>query len=516
MNPGWLLREVRAKRDAAPFDRDRLRHYQTATLIPFLAEHPRSAAFVDMGLGKTISVLTLLSDLLFAGEIGRVLIVAPKRVAIQTWPTEMAEWKHCAWMTHTLIRPDEDAAEVAAAMQAARDRENRLAFGSPAHAAGKARTAVFLAQRERAARTPNHIHIINREAVEWLVGYWGRKWPYDCVIIDESTSFSDHTTKRWKALTKIVRQLKRIHLLSGTPAPEGIGDLFAQCYLLDAGERFGRSITAFRQNYMMQDRYTRKWLPQLGGVEAVTAKMSDIAIVMKARDYMGDQAAIFEPLCIERPIVMERRELARYKAFERSMILEMADDVEIEAKNAGVLSRKLLQFASGFVYDEERKPHWIHRNKVDELHQLVEENPGEPLLVAYGFKPSLAILQREFPKATTMDRDGKCVADWNAGKIPMLFVHPQSAGHGLNMQLGPGHILVCYDTPEALELYLQIVARLARSGQRQLVKVIHLVTRGTLDALAVKKLRGKESAQDEITRYLREYRKSLRGAGAVL
>lgn len=454
---------------------------------------------------NTVSVLTLIDELFWRGEINKALIIAPLRVAVQTWPTEMEDWRHVAWMTEafSLIRPDPADPEVTSARRRAR-ASNPF---SPNNAAAKAQTRVFELQKRRAAQSERPIHIINREQVTWLVNFLGRSWAYDAVVIDESTSFADHSSQRFKALCKVIFRSKRVHLLTGTPAPEGIGDLFAQCYLLDGGKRFGKGITAFRQFYMMQNPYTMKWSPQLGAVEKVTAKMADICLVMREDDYLDVQ----KPLLIERPIVLEPSELQQYKEFERTLILELPDDVEIEAVNAGVLAQKLLQYASGAVYDAERKVHVLHDYKLDELRELVEENPGEPLMVAYGFKSSLDRLRKAFPKATVMDRTGACVADWNKGKIPMLFVHPQSAGHGLNMQLGPGRILVFFDTPSSLEQYLQVIKRIARSGQKRLVKVIHLTTRGTLDALAVPRLKNKESAQDTVTNYLRKLRKRIKG-----
>lgn len=497
-----LLRYVNEVLDRAIRDEDDLRAYQREKLIPFLLETPRSAAYVDMGLGKTVSVLTVIDHLYWRGLVKKVLIIAPLRVAVQTWPTEIADWRHTAWMRYSLIRPDPSHPEVNSAMREARQADPL----SPGHAANKAKTRVMREHMAEKAESDAPIHIINREQVEWLVGLFGRlRWPYDCIIVDESTSFADHRTARWQALASVVQRTGRIHLLSGTPAPEGIQDLFAQIYLLDGGVRFGKGITHFQKRYMMQNPYTKKWRPQLGAVERVTKLCADICLVMREEDYLDVQ----QPLVYERPIVLEPHELKQYREFGRSLILQLGEDVEIEAVNAGVLSGKLLQYASGAVYDQDRKVHYIHEHKIEEMHELVDENPGQPLLVAYWFKPSLYRLRKEFPHAVVMDKEGACVDKWNAGEIPMLLVHPQSAGHGLNMQLGPGHILVFFDTPASLELYQQTIKRIARPGQKRLVKVIHLVARGTLDALAVPKLRNKESAQDSVIDFLRRLRRKL-------
>lgn len=500
---GWLLDECRELVESVPRGLDDLRDYQRDKLVPFLIENPKSAAYVDMGLGKSIAVLTVLDHLLTHGLMRKALIIAPLRVAIQTWPTEIEEWKHTLWLRYTVIRPNERAPEVTSAMAQARKGD----LLSPAHAAGKARTMACRQQMRKLTNLDTPIHIINREQVTWLVEYWATmgKWPYDVVIVDESTSFADHTSKRWKALAKVAMHTKRIHLLSGTPAPEGIQDFFAQIYLLDGGARFGRGITAFRESYLIQNPYTRAWKPMPGAVERVTAKIADICMVMKE----GDHLDITQPLVIERPIVLEDDELRKYQEFERELILTLPDNVEIEAVNAGVLSQKLLQYASGAVYDQDRNIHIIHSHKLEELEQIVAENPGEPLLVAYGFKSSLWRLRKRFRKATVMDRTGACIRDWNEGKIDMLLVHPQSAGHGIQLQLGPGHVLIFYDTPSSLELYLQMVKRIARPGQRKLVKVIHLVARGTLERYAVPKLMAKESMQDAITDRLRQLRSKL-------
>lgn len=498
---GWLHRWSRAKVNAAIRGRDDLRPYQSGLMLPFLLEHPRSAAFVGMGLGKTVTILTLLDELFWRGELDKALIIAPLKVATQTWPVEIQEWQHICWMPYSLIRHDPSAPEVASAAKAARINEENVS---------KARTEVFREQRIAATQAEEFLHIINREQVSWLVDYWGKDWPYSTIVVDESTSFSDHTSQRWKKLASVAQKARRIHLLSGTPAPEGLTDLFAQVYLLDGGKRFGKHITSFRRRYMMQDPYTKRYTPQLGAVEIVTDLISDIALVMREEDFLD----VKQPIVIERPILLEPDELKAYKKFERELILQLPDDVEVEAVNAGVLSSKLLQYASGYVYDQDKKAHVIHRHKLDEMRELREETKGRPLLVAYWFRESLVQLRKEFPKAVVMDREGNCIKAWNEGGIDMLLIHPQSAGHGIQLQQGPGHVLIFYDTPASLELYQQTIKRIARSGQKRVVRVIHLVARGTLDALAVGKLRGKESAQDAIINRLRKLRAKLKGKKA--
>jgi SNF2 family DNA or RNA helicase len=497
----WLRsREARVRHHV-----EDLRAYQTDELIPFAMDNPYSGLFVDMGLGKTVSVLTILNALFERDLNLRVLIIAPLRVAVQTWPTELAEWSHTWWMTYTLIRPDENHPDCIEAQRLARVAQRQDEFGSPNYAARKAKTAHLELQRRKLADTDRMIHIINREAVDWLVGYHGKAWPYDVVIVDESTSFADHTSLRFKALNKVRSRFKRLHLLTGIPAPEGIEDYFAQIYLLDRGERFGKGITAFRETYLVQNKYSRKWTPQIGAAKVVAEKIKDICIVMRSEDYLDRT----KPLVIERPILLEPNELASYKRFERELILDLPDGEEIEADNAAALAQKLLQLASGAVYDQTGAYHEIHHHKLEELAELREETKGTPLLIAYWHKSSLARLRKLLPKATVMDRTGSCVPNWNAGKISELLIHPMSAGHGLNMQLGPGHILVYFDNPRPLEVYLQTIARLDRPGQKRQVKVIHLVTRGTVDEAIVPSLIDKNDTQDAIRKYIRDLRKDM-------
>jgi len=235
----------------------------------------------------------------------------------------------------------------------------------------------------------------------------------------------------------------------------------------------------------------------------VAAKIADICLVMREEDYLDAD----KPLVVERPVVLDPAELARYKAFEKNLILELPEGGEVEAETGAALGQKLMQYASGAVLDAERQVHHVHDRKLEEMAQLREEAQGSPLLVAYWHRASLARLTKLFPMATVMDKEARCLADWNAGKINMLLIHPASAGHGLNMQLGPGHILVFFDNPWPLELYMQTIKRLARPGQKKPVKVFHLVTRGTLDETVVPVLRAKEDAQDTVRKYIRDLRR---------
>lgn len=501
-----LARAAKVKHDVSI-----MRRYQTGELVPFMMGNPFSAAFVDLGLGKTVSTLTVLVKAFDAGTINKALIIAPLRVAIQTWPTELQEWSHTWHMSFTLIRADLDHPGILRAQKMARrlEAEKRDEFGLPNTAAQKAKTRHLEMQKRRLARQPTMIHIINREAVQWLVKGFGSSWPYDCVIVDESRGFSDNDTARWGALNSVRPFIKRMHLLSAIPAPEGIFEYFAQLYLLDRGQRLGHNKTAFRTRYMKQSPYTKEWTALEGADKEVANQIADICLVMRANDYLPRR----QYHVVERPIVLDRAEMRLYRDFEKEFVTTL-DDVQIEAVNGGVLAGKLLQLASGAVYDDKGKFHIVHDHKLEELKQIVEETPGTPLLVAYWHQASLDRLRKLFPKAVVMDKKGDRVVDWNAGKISMLLVHPRSAAHGLNMQLGPGHILVFFDNPLPLDDYLQMIGRLDRSGQKNVVTVIHLVAQETVDAKVVPSLRDKDDAQQAVRGYIRDLRKSWRARHA--
>jgi SNF2-related domain len=499
------FRKLLLDRLAAAFrDFADLRGYQKNELIPFLIANPFSAAYVDMGLGKTVSVLTVLQELFTLGKIRRCLIIAPLRVAVQTWPTELREWSHTWWMTYTLIRANETHPGLLEAMREARTDAKFEDLLTGNFMANAAKTAHIEKQKRELAATDTIIHIINREAVKWLVEFWGKNWPYDCVIVDESTSFADHRTERWKALNSVRPKITRLHLLSGIPAPEGIEDYFAQVYLLDRGERFGKGITRFKQAYLLPpySNPRHKWTARPGADKEIADKIADLCMIMREEDYLDREKAIV----IERKIILDPPELKLYKTFEKEMILSLPE-VEIEAENGAALGQKLLQMASGAVYDTDRKWHHIHDHKIEEVTQLQEEAQGSPLLVAYWHRSSLARLQKAFPKAVKMDREGKCVPAWNAGKIKMLLIHPRSAGHGLNMQHGPGHTLIWFDNPLPYEDYAQTIKRIDRPGQKKIVRVYHLITQHTVDTKIVPILMGKGSAQEIVKKHIRDLRR---------
>lgn len=508
-----------------------LHGYQADIAMPFLRDNPFSALFIDMGLGKTITSLTLLTDLLSEFAYEHVLIIGPLRVASETWPTEIGLWDHTAPLNHSLIHVRDDDPRVAAVGAAAREKARADArdfdmapseYGQfVAHVAQKAETAEKERLRREAATSRATIHIISRDWVEWLVEFHGPKWPYRCVIVDESSGFKDHKSGRFKALSKVrnsAKLIKRMHLLTATPAAETYENLFAQIYLLDRGKRFGKGITKFRERYFTYNKYSRKYKLRPGAEEEILAKIADICLVMKVEDYLD----IREPVFAHRSVKLDEAQMALYRTMEKEFIVTLPNGCEVEAETAAALSQKLLQMASGTLYetyldgdidtDDMRKVkrvHKLHDHKIEELREIVAESQGEPLLVSYHFKSSLDRLKKAFPKAVAMDREGKCVKTWNSGKIPMLLIHPQSGGHGLNMQHG-GHNLVFFDLPWSLELYLQLIGRLARQGQKNVVVVQMLIAAGTLDEVVYQALNEKSDAQEKLFRILKRLIKKAR------
>lgn len=517
---------IRARFAEVKFTREMMHKYQD-TCLDFLRDNPYSALFIDMGMGKTVTCGTLIAELLMElVEDEKILIIGPLRVATDTWPTEFTVWQHLAPFDVSVIHADEDDPRIAergkAAAAASRaDNECRpMATSMKAKEAAQARQRAETQCKEdirvEAVNSKCSIHIISRDWVEWLVARHDPKknpWPYRTIFIDESSSFKDISTNRFKALKK-VRDAKfksgepvvrRMHLLTATPAAETYEHLFAQIYLIDGGKRFGSSITNFRERYFTQNKYTHKWKLREGAEEEILAKCADICLVMKQQDYLN----LPEPQYIDRTVHMSASEMALYAKMAEDSIVELPDGTRVEAETAAALSQKLLQMASGVLYEtmllpgqtEEddfvkiKKIHSIHEHKLEALKEIVEEAQGQPILVGYHHRASLDRLLKTFPKAVKMDKMGKCIKEWNKGNIPILLMHPQSGGHGLNLQAG-GHIVVFYDIPWSLELYMQFIRRLARQGQKMRVLVYHLVTKGTLDAAVVQALQAKEDAQE--------------------
>jgi len=526
--------------------------------VDFLWKNPFSALFIDTGLGKTIIILTLLVRLWLKGKLRKALIVAPVRVAAQTWPNEIMAWQHTAFFNFSVIRAEDDDEEVISAgrnasqalkvdpgalarvegliaalvdlggeEQASRSYARRQLSKWAAQAAGLARTAMKEELRQKRRRSTATIHLINREHLEWLVdqhsemrevkinGKRKRKrvvvdWPYNVVILDESSSYKDASTDRFKAMAAIRVQagINRLHQLTATPAAEGYMGLFAQIYLLDLGKRLGVYITHFREKFFNHNAYAHTYKLKHGADKEIGDIIADLCLVMKAEDYLDDTP----PLFLDRMINMAPHELEQYQKFERDFILTLDDGEKIEAETAAALSGKLLQLSSGAVYTKDKQVRVVHEHKIEDLRQLREELQGEPLMVAYWYKSSLARLRKAFPDAWVMDAAGKVAGrrgPWNTGKIPMLLVHPASIGHGLNMQYGPGHDLYMFDQCWSYELFYQLYRRLARQGQKLRVRVHLPQMRGTNDSLVVERLKVKEDAQEALFKRIRAMRRRL-------
>ena len=427
--------------------------------VRFIEEHPIAALFLDMGLGKTITTLTAIHNLMFdLFAVRKVLIIAPLRVARDTWSAEIEKWEHLKPLRYSVV---------------VGTVEERLA----------------------ALNAPADLYIINRENIDWLVN--NTKFDYDMVVIDELSSFKSHQSKRFKALMKVRPNVKRIVGLTGTPASNGLMDLFAEFRLLDMGQRLGRFIGQYRTAYFQPDKrngmvvYSYKPLPQ--AEKQIYDKISDITISMKAIDYLQ----MPELLLTEVPVRLSKQERERYKQLKQEFVLDLPDG-EITAANAASLSNKLSQLANGAVYDDTGAVIPIHNRKLDALEDLIEAANGKPVLVAYWFKHDLERIQERLRKLNISYQEiqsSDSIRNWNAGRLQVGLLHPAAAGHGLNLQAGGSH-LIWFGLTWSLELYQQTNARLWRQGQQSETVVIqHLITKGTIDERILKALTQKEQTQ---------------------
>lgn len=422
----------------------------------FIIDHKACGLFLDMGLGKTIITLTALWSLILDYfEVGRVLIIAPLRVAKDTWPREIEKWEHLKGLSYSVVVGSEKEREAAI---------NKKAF----------------------------IYIINRENVSWLVE--NRMFNFDMVVIDELSSFKSNKSKRFKSLRKVRGGLKRIVGLTGTPVPNGLIDLWPQINLLDMGERLGRFIGGFRERYFIPDKRNRdviySYKPKEGAEDAIYKKISDICISMKA----NDQLKMPKLLVSNYEVNMSKKEKQMYDTLKKDLILPFKDG-DIDAASAVGLSNKLCQMANGAVYDENGKVREIHTRKLDALEDIIEAANGKPVLIAYWFKHDKNRLIKRF-NAVPIDKS-EDIARWNKGEIPVAIIHPASAGHGLNLQEG-GCNLIWFGLTWSLELYQQCNARLWRQGQKETVVIQHIVTEGTIDEDIIKALNAKEVTQEEL------------------
>lgn len=425
--------------------------------IDWIVRHPAAGLFWGMGTGKTVTTLTamdlLLHDYL---EDGPVLIIAPKRVAENTWSKETAKWEH---LHHLRV----------------------------------SKVIGTLKERREALARQADLYVINRENVVWLTDEVGRDWPFPIVVIDELSSFKSAQAKRWKALRRVRGRIRRIVGLTGTPRPNGLEDLYPELYLLDQGKRLGRTLSAFRSRYLVPEKMNGhivySYRPREGAEAEVYESISDICMSIKKDDVLSLPGQIYEDVELDAPPAL----LKKYKQFERDKVLECLDsEGEIMAGTEAALTNKLLQFANGAIYDLDGNVHEIHDVKLDALEEMLEEAGGDNVLVLYAYKHDADRIKKRIacrPLDTPDDIDA-----WNRGEVPVALAHPASIGHGLNLQEG-GHIIIWFGLPWSLELYQQANERLNRPGQKHICRVYHLILKGTHDARVLKSLQNKEEGQ---------------------
>lgn len=451
--------------------RNQLHSYQERG-VKHILDNEFCALFLDMGLGKSVTTLTAIKELLDGCIISNALVIAPKKVAQVTWRDEIQNWAHLQDLTISVIDGD-------------------------------------VKHRRAAMATKADIYTVSRDNIVWLVmEYGGIKLPYDMVVIDELSSFKNHASKRFRALRKVRKFIPRVVGLTGTPSPNGLIDLFAQMYLIDQGQRLGKSITAYRDKFFRPDKrngdivfsYALK-SPQEETEKQISDLISDITISMTAEDYlqMPDRINIYDR------VELPPKVLAQYKEFEREQVLELINsDEPISAASAAALSNKLQQFANGAIYDADRKVIELHDEKLEKLEELVEAANGSPVLVAYSYKHDLDRIMKKLKayKPVKLEKPEQ-IAEWNAGNIKVLVTHPASSGHGINLQKG-GHTLIWFGNTWSLELYMQFNARLYRQGQAYPVTVHHILTSGTVDEKIIKALSGKKETQDGLMNSIKE------------
>lgn len=426
--------------------------------IRYIETHPISALLIDMGLGKTSITLTAISNMLFDSfEVCKVLVIAPLRVAKNTWTDEIKKWEHLNSLSYSLIIGNES-------------------------------------ERLSALSKKADIYIVNRENIDWLVNKSGYKFDFDMVVIDELSSFKNHQSKRFKSLMKVRPLVKRIVGLTGTPSSNGLMDLFAEFKILDMGKRLGYFIGQYRNTYFKPDKmngpivYSYKPLPN--AENAIYEKISDITVSMKANEYLKMPELLTSNYVVE----LSNSEKNQYDEMKKSLVLEITDG-EITASNATSLSNKLCQLSNGAIYDDEQSIVEIHDRKLEALEDIIESMNGKPLLIAYWYRHDLERIKSRF--SVREIKTSEDISDWNDGKIPVALIHPASAGHGLNLQNG-GSTLVWFGLTWSLELYQQTNARLYRQGQKNTVVIQHIITKGTIDEQILKALQKKNKTQADL------------------
>lgn len=434
-------------------------HEYQAYAISHIENHKEAALFLDMGLGKTVITLTAINELAFDFfEVSKVLVIAPLRVARDTWPAEIQKWDHLKLLSYS------------------------VAVGS-------------VEERRKALWKKALVYIINRENVDWLVNQSGLPFDYDMVVIDELSSFKSGKARRFRSLLKVRPKAKRIVGLTGTPSGNGLMDLWAEFKLLDMGKRLGRFITRYREAFFLPDKRNQQiifsYKPKPEAAKRIYGLISDMTISMKSVDFLDMPPLVTNVI----PVELSEKERRQYELLRADMVLSLGDQ-EIDAKNAAALSGKLLQMANGAVYDEDSEVISIHDRKLDALEDVIEGANGKPVLVAYWFRHDLERMKKKFTDLREI-RSSQDITDWNEGKIAIAAIHPASAGHGLNLQQG-GSMLVWFGLTWSLELYQQTNARLWRQGQKNMVIIHHIVAKGTIDEQVMRALKRKDRTQEAL------------------
>lgn len=442
-----------------------------------ILETKKLGLFLDMGLGKTVTTLTAIRELKYNRfAVRKVLVIAPKKVAEGTWTKEKDKWDHTKILRVSPV------------------------LGSQA-------------KRIRALNTPADLYIINRENVCWLVDHYKNTWPFDMVVVDESSSFKSHKAKRFKALSSMSSHIDRMVELTGTPSPNGLNDLWSQVFLLDGGERLGKRYTHFRERYFQPDKrgpagmvYSYEAKP--GTEESILDKISDICISMKSEDYLQLPDVTYHQI----PVVLDAKAEKAYQELERKMVLELPEEEEISVTSAAALSNKLLQLANGALYDDDHGVHGVHNCKIEAFMELIESLQGKPALVFYNFQHDKARILKALKNSklrirelkTTQDED-----DWNEGAIDVLLAHPASCAYGLNLQQGGNHV-IWFGLTWNYELYTQANKRLHRQGQTEKVIIHHLVCSGTRDEDVMQALERKDDVQNWVMQSLKARIKAIK------
>lgn len=436
--------------------------------VQHILDNPAAGLFLEMGLGKTVTTLTALNILIYEElDVTRALVIAPKRVAESVWPAEVRGWEHLQHLRVSKV------------------------IGKPVN-------------RLEALKADADIFVIGRDNVAWLCGlYGGSKLPFDCLVIDELSSFKNPKSIRFKALRGVRSSFKRVIGLTGTPSPNGLIDLWAQIYLLDQGQRLGKFISNYRDNFFKPGKRNGaiiySYNVQEDGKERIYKKIGDICMSMKAKDYLDLPERINRYIRIPMPPDLKKK----YEEFEREQVLRLfpdgiEDGVEISALNAAALSNKLLQFANGAIYDEKKDFHVVHDLKMEVLEEILENLNGSPLLLAWTFRSDMYRIKERFAKYSPRElKTEQDILDWNKGQIQLLMMHPASGGHGLNLQTG-GHNILWFGNTWSLELEQQFNARLDRQGQTKSVIVNKLVMEGTMDVEVIASQEGKATGQDAL------------------